>query len=162
MKTLKNYVSFKIGYFLRIVRALIFVILISLYLLNGLSIKDGNVFLKNISIFVTFVTLIEMTVINYQEKLFGTWFMRVRCRRMTFLLKLVYFILNLLSEVVSFFSLYYLCKNSNYDYPFMVLVSALVFFWIITTELGHWIAEQVYSAVPENKSKIYPDYKFHL
>lgn len=162
MKTFRNYLSFKIGYLLRIVRALIFIFLISLYFLTGLSLKEGNIFLQNVSIFVIFVTFVEMTVINYQEKLFGTWFMVVRHKRISFLCRLMYFIISLLSAAVSFFSLYYLCKNYNDEYPFMVLLYALVLFWIITTELGHWIAEQVYLAVAENKNKTYPNYKFHL
>jgi len=154
--------SFKIGYLLRIVRALIFIFVISLYFFTGMSLKEGNIFLQNVSIFVIFVTFIEMTIINYQEKLFGTWFMSVRYKGSTFLNRLMYFTINLFSAVVSFFSLYYLCKNHDNDSVFLVLVPALVLLWIIEKELGYWLAMQVYSMSGEEKNKKYRNYKFHL
>ncbi len=161
MKTLRNYVSFKIGFFIRTARALIFIFLTSLYVFTDLFLKDENNLLQNISIFVTFVTFIEMTLINYQEKLFGTWFMAERHKETTCFRGLMYLTISLSSTITSIFSLFYLFKNYSDDSIFMVLVPTLVLLWIITKELGYWVATQVYF---KNKERIekYPNYKFQL
>ena len=153
-----DYPSFKAGFYIKAIKAILFISLVFWYLFTDFSLvltKEKNLF-EHIALGIIALTFAEIMITNFQEKLYGISSLTLKIKRVgSNFHKRLYFIISLVGDILFILSLYFLCSCKNLT--LLNFAGLLFIIWYFAKWIGESVAESFYCFAGDSKK--YPNYR---